>query len=60
MNKRVGSLKEFEFEPLSSECSLHVTIAISGWLSDAQPGEELIHCGQLAMKCCRQKANVCL
>jgi len=39
MNKRVGGLKEFEFESLSSGRSLHATIAVSGWLSGEQPGK---------------------
>jgi hypothetical protein len=51
MNKRVGSLKEFSFEPLSCERSLHVTVAVSGWLSDEQPGDDLaLYC--LYSQCC--------
>jgi hypothetical protein len=39
MNKRVGGLREFEFESLSGGHALHATLAISGWLSDEQPGQ---------------------
>ena len=38
MNKRVGGLTEFEFEPLTSGRSLSVTIAITGWLSEKHSG----------------------
>ena len=38
MNKRMGDLKEFAFDPLSEGRDLHVTIAISGWLTDESPG----------------------
>jgi len=38
MNKRVGGLTEFEFEPLTSGRSLSVTIAITGWLSEKHYG----------------------
>ncbi|XP_071805332.1 transmembrane and coiled-coil domain-containing protein 4-like isoform X2 [Asterias amurensis] len=33
MRKRVGEIQEFEFDSLSDEKDLHVTIAISGWLT---------------------------
>lgn len=32
LRRRYGDLEEFEFEKLSEEDGLHVTIAISGWL----------------------------
>ena len=38
MNKRVGGLKEFQFEPLTSGRSLSVTIAVTGWLSETHQG----------------------
>jgi len=38
MNKRVGGLTEFEFEPLTSGRSLSVTIAVTGWLSEKHHG----------------------
>lgn len=34
MKKRIGELEEFEFEPLTQGRSLHVTVAVSGWLND--------------------------
>ncbi|XP_072174607.1 transmembrane and coiled-coil domain-containing protein 4-like [Diadema setosum] len=33
MNKRVGAVEEFEFMPLNEGKDLHVTIAVSGWLT---------------------------
>ncbi|XP_022100634.1 transmembrane and coiled-coil domain-containing protein 4-like isoform X2 [Acanthaster planci] len=33
MKRRVGAIEEFEFEAVSSEKDLHVTIAVSGWLT---------------------------
>ncbi|ELU07125.1 hypothetical protein CAPTEDRAFT_150011 [Capitella teleta] len=38
MKKRVGGIEEFEFEPLSEGRQLHVTIAVSGWLAEDNPG----------------------
>lgn len=38
MKKRCGDVEEFVFEDLTDGCSLHVTIAISGWLADDSPG----------------------
>ena len=42
MNKRVGQVEEFGFEPLSlyteTDSQLHVAIAITGWLKDENPG----------------------
>jgi len=38
MNKRVGGLTEFEFEPLTSGRSLSITIVVTGWLSDKHYG----------------------
>jgi hypothetical protein len=37
MKKRVGEVEEFEFEELTVGTSLHVTIAVSGWLSKDMP-----------------------
>ncbi|XP_077998407.1 transmembrane and coiled-coil domain-containing protein 4-like [Glandiceps talaboti] len=37
MKKRVGAIEQFEFCPITHGNHLHVTIAISGWLSDEQP-----------------------
>lgn len=39
MNKRMGDLKEFAFDPLSEGSELHVTIAVSGWITEEVPGE---------------------
>ena len=39
MNKRVGDIEEFEFETLCEEGDLNVTIAISGWITENEPGE---------------------
>ena len=38
MKKRVGDVEEFEFEPLSEGRQLHITIAVSGWLTEDNPG----------------------
>ena len=38
MNKRMGDLKEFAFDPLSKGRDLHLTIAVSGWLTDECQG----------------------
>ena len=43
MSKRVGEIEEFTFEPLTEGNQLHVTIAVSGWLTE--------HQGQLVMWC---------
>ena len=48
MKKRVGDVEEFEFEDLTMGNSLHITIAISGWLSKditsfTGPWAELYH-----------------
>ena len=40
MKKRVGSLEEFEIEKLTEGDDLHVTLAISGWLNELNPGKE--------------------
>ena len=37
MKKRVGDVEEFEFEDLTMGNSLHITIAITGWLSKDVP-----------------------
>lgn len=42
MKKRIGELEEFEFEPLTQGRSLHVTVAVSGWLNDKHTGLCLI------------------
>lgn len=34
MNKRVGNIEEFDFEQITTGRSLHLTIAISGWISE--------------------------
>ena len=48
MKRRVGAIEEFSFEPLTLIGSslqahrtvkqLHITIAVTGWLNDANPG----------------------
>ena len=38
MQKRVGNVEEFEFEPISEGRQLHITIGISGWLTEQMPG----------------------
>lgn len=37
MKKRVGDIEEFTFETLSLGRNLHITIAISGWITDDEP-----------------------
>ncbi|XP_013383393.1 transmembrane and coiled-coil domain-containing protein 4 isoform X2 [Lingula anatina] len=37
MKKRVGAVEEFLFEPLSHGNQLHITIAVSGWITQKQP-----------------------
>lgn len=44
MKKRVGGIEEFVFEPLTEGRQLHITIAISGWLNEENPGELIIMC----------------
>ena len=39
MKKRVGDVEEFTFEPLTEGSQLHVTIAITGWITEECPGE---------------------
>ncbi|CAG0882904.1 unnamed protein product [Darwinula stevensoni] len=39
MKKRIGAVEEFAFDILTEGCNLHLTIAISGWLS-RDPGSE--------------------
>ena len=39
MNKRVGDIEEFEFEALTSENDMHLTITVSGWLTKSSPGK---------------------
>ncbi|XP_063001549.1 transmembrane and coiled-coil domain-containing protein 4 [Elgaria multicarinata webbii] len=38
MKKRVGAIEEFEFLPLTEGKQLHITIAITGWLSTGKYG----------------------
>ena len=38
MKKRVGDVEEFGFEPLTDEPDVHVTIAVTGWLTEDEPG----------------------
>lgn len=42
MNKRVGQVEEFGFEPLArctdTDSQLHIAIAITGWLTDEKEG----------------------
>uniref|UniRef100_A0A4D5RVV6 Putative conserved plasma membrane protein n=2 Tax=Ixodes scapularis TaxID=6945 RepID=A0A4D5RVV6_IXOSC len=38
MKKRVGEIEEFAFDTLTEGRGLHVTLAVSGWLSDDEPG----------------------
>ncbi|NWI97031.1 TMCO4 protein, partial [Pitta sordida] len=38
MKKRVGAIEEFEFLPLTEGKQLHITIAITGWLSAGKYG----------------------
>ncbi|KAH6933133.1 hypothetical protein HPB50_012484 [Hyalomma asiaticum] len=38
MKKRVGEIEEFAFDTLTEGKGLHITLAISGWLSDEDPG----------------------
>ena len=52
MKRRVGAIEEFSFEPLTLIGSslqaqrtvkqLHITIAVTGWLNDANPGNIII------------------
>ncbi|KAH8042133.1 hypothetical protein HPB51_021217 [Rhipicephalus microplus] len=37
MKKRVGEIEEFAFDTLTEGKGLHITLAISGWLSDEDP-----------------------
>jgi hypothetical protein len=48
MKKRVGAIEQFEFMPIAESSQLHITIAISGWLSKdegdfALPWKTLAH-----------------
>ncbi|XP_015268091.1 PREDICTED: transmembrane and coiled-coil domain-containing protein 4 [Gekko japonicus] len=38
MKKRVGAIEEFEFLPLTEGKQLHITVAITGWLSTGKFG----------------------
>ncbi|XP_017564304.2 transmembrane and coiled-coil domain-containing protein 4 [Pygocentrus nattereri] len=52
MNKRVGAIEEFEFLPLSPGKHLHLTVAVTGWLSSGKyssfqaPWRSLGACGE--------------
>lgn len=39
MKKRVGAIEEFEFLPLTGGRQLHISIAITGWLSTGKYGK---------------------
>lgn len=53
MKKRVGAIEEFEFLPLTEGRQLHLTIAITGWLTTGKYGkEEASKRGALQQKCC--------
>lgn len=39
MQKRVGDIEEFAFDVLTDGEQLHVTLAISGWLTDEGKGK---------------------
>ena len=43
MNKRVGAIEEFGFECLSDHDDLHITIAVTGWLTETDGGTVMIH-----------------
>ena len=42
MKKRVGAIDEFEFLPLTDGKDLHITIAITGWLSTGKYGKRSV------------------
>ncbi|KAK1801811.1 hypothetical protein P4O66_022466, partial [Electrophorus voltai] len=52
MNKRVGAIEEFEFLPISPGKHLHLTVAVTGWLSSGKyssfqaPWSSLGACGE--------------
>ncbi|XP_054904416.1 transmembrane and coiled-coil domain-containing protein 4 [Poeciliopsis prolifica] len=52
MNKCIGAIEEFEFRPMSSGKHLHLTIAVTGWLSSGKyssfqaPWSSLGECGE--------------
>ncbi|XP_007540933.1 transmembrane and coiled-coil domain-containing protein 4 [Poecilia formosa] len=52
MNKCVGAIEEFEFQPMSSGKHLHLTIAVTGWLCSGKyssfqaPWSSLGECGE--------------
>lgn len=39
MQKRVGDIEEFAFDVLTDGQQLHITLAISGWLTDEGKGK---------------------
>lgn len=49
MKKRVGAIEEFEFLPLTGGRQLHISIAITGWLSTGKYGKRRILGGILKM-----------
>jgi hypothetical protein len=45
MKKRVGAVEEFTFEPLLVlGKQLHLTVAVTGWLSKEMPGKLQASC----------------
>lgn len=40
MQKRVGDIEEFAFDVLTDGQQLHITLAISGWLTDEGKGKQ--------------------
>ena len=47
MNKRVGAIEEFEFNIISNGEDLQVTIAITGWLTKVDDGNDFHNVGLL-------------
>ncbi|XP_064423925.1 transmembrane and coiled-coil domain-containing protein 4 isoform X2 [Latimeria chalumnae] len=48
MKKRVGAIEEFEFLPLTEGKQMHITIAITGWLSTGKYGSFIVPWSNLA------------
>lgn len=44
MQKRVGDIEEFAFDVLTDGQQLHITLAISGWLTDEGKGKQQFLC----------------
>ena len=51
MKKRVGDVEEFGFEPLKDEPDVHVAIAVTGWLTEDEPGKWVNDVNTLVVKC---------